>query len=292
MINFSNNKNKKSLKTLLQRVIPAELLKFTPTSYEIIGSRSGSVIIIQIPEELKDYEKEIVKALISLHKNVKSIIKKVSERKGEYRLFDYYLLYGNSTEIIHKEYGYYIKVDPLRVYFSAKDATDRIDIAKSVNANEDILYMFAGVAPYAVAICKYQPNVKKIVAIEKNEIAYKYMLETIKLNKLEEKVIPILGDVREVCPQYYNFADRILMTLPLGAHEYLPLALYCIKKTGGIIHFYHIGKENMLYDEAIEIIAKYCKQNNFSFSILKTKVVNEYAPYKYKVRVDFYTKKI
>jgi tRNA (guanine37-N1)-methyltransferase len=285
-------KNKKSLKTLLQRIIPFELLEFIPTSYEIIGSRQGSVIIIQIPEPLKSYENEIIKALISLHKNVKAIIKKESERKGEYRLFDYSLLYGNSTEVIHKEYGYYIKVDPLRVYFSSKDSFDRIDIAKSVNVNEEILYMFAGVAPYAVAICKYQPNVKTIIAIEKNEVAYKYMLETIKLNKLEEKIIPILGDVKEVCPQYYNFADRVLMTLPLGAHEYLSLALNCIKKTGGIIHFYHVGKENMLYDEAIEIITKYCRENNFSFSILKTKVVNEYAPFKYKIRIDFYAKQM
>jgi len=240
-------KNNKSLKTLLYGKIPPELLGLIPSSYEIIGSRGGAVIVIQIPEKLKEYENEIVQGLLVLHKNVKAVIKKVSERKGEYRLFDYHLLYGNSTEVIHKEYGYFIKVDPLRVYFSAKDASDRIDIAKSVNPNEEILYMFAGVAPYAVAICKYQPNVKKIIAIEKNEVAYKYMLETIKINKLEDKITPVLGDVKDVCPRYYDFADRILMTLPLGSFEYLPLALKCLKESGGLIHFYHIGKEGMLY---------------------------------------------
>lgn len=285
-------KSKQSLKTLLYGKIPSEMLGLIPSSYEIIGSRSGIVIIIQIPEGLEKYENEIVQGLLSLHKNVKAVIKKTSERKGEYRLFDYYLLHGESTEVIHKEYGYFIKVDPLRVYFSAKDASDRVDIAKSVNPNEEILYMFAGVAPYAIAICKYQANVKKIIAIEKNEIAYKYMLETIKINKLEGKIIPILGDVKEVCPQYYGFADRILMTLPLGAYEYLPFALKCLKKSGGIIHFYHIGKEGVLYDEAIEIISKYCKENNFYFSVLKAKKVNEYAPYKYKIRVDFYAKEL
>lgn len=276
------------LKILLKDKIPQEYFHLIPSSYDLIGSRSGSVAVFRIEDELEPYEKEIALAIKSIHKNVKAVIRRFDQRKGEFRLYDYKIILGEDTEVIHKEYGYTIKVDPLKVYFSPRDAEDRIDIAKSVKAGERILYPFSGVAPYAVAICKFNPNIEKIIAIEKNEIAHKYALENVKLNKLSDKIVCILGDFKDKANDFVNFADRVLMTLPLGAYEYLEYAFKTIKKEGGIIHFYHIGPESDPFSEALEIIQKKTQEAGYQFNILNKKIVNEYAPRKYKVRIDFF----
>lgn len=97
-----------------------------------------------------------------------------------------------------------------------RESTERMRIAKQVKPGEFIMLMFAGVCPYGIVIAKHQPKIKKIVAIEINPIAYKYMVENIKLNKLEDKIIPVLGDVKDKAKYWYGMCDRVIMPLPKG----------------------------------------------------------------------------
>ena len=221
---------KGGLKEVLKDIIPRELWDKIPTSFDIIGSRSGAVAIIEIPEELEPFKFEIAKAITKLNRNVRCVLRKVSGRKGIFRLYEYETLIPGPTEVIHKEHGYLIKLDPVKVYFSPRDQSDRLDIAKNVKPGEVILYMFAGVGPYALTICKFCPDVKIIYAIEINPYAINYMIENIRLNKLKGKIVPIEGDVRYVCPKLFNKFDRVLMTLPLGSHEYLDLSFKFLRE--------------------------------------------------------------
>ena len=58
------------------------------SSFDIIGSREKTVAIVEISDELIEKEKEIAKEIMKRHKNVKSVLKKVSERKGEFATLD------------------------------------------------------------------------------------------------------------------------------------------------------------------------------------------------------------
>src|SRR5579875_1672226 len=203
-----------TLKEILRNIVPEQYIDLVPSSFDLIGSKAGQVAILALDERLTDYELEIAKAIQKIHKNVKAVVKRSESRKGEFRLYDYRLILGNDTEVLHKEYGYYLKLDPLKVYFSPRDAEDRIDIAKSTKPLERILYLFSGIAPYAVAIAKINHAISKIVCIEKNEVAHKYAVENVRLNKLEDKIVCINADVKDVIHEYLNFADRVLMTLP------------------------------------------------------------------------------
>jgi len=281
-----------TLKELLKEVIPLEYIDLVPTSFDLIGSKAGQVAILRLDERLEKYEKVIAEAIKKIHKNVKAVVSRSESRKGEFRLYEYKLVIGEDTEVIHKEYGYILKLDPLKVYFSPRDAEDRVDIAKSTKEGERILYLFSGIAPYAVAIAKLNPKIGKIICVEKNEIAHKYAIENIKLNKIEDKVECINADVKDVLANYQNYADRVLMTLPLGAHEFLGPALSTLKEEGGIIHFYHVEAENSLFVDAIRIIEETCKAYSYSYEIIKKRVVSDYAPRKYKVRIDFFAKKL
>lgn len=282
-----NTKRPRNLKEFLKDKLSEEELKLVPSSYEIIGSREGAVAIVEIPEELEGKKESIAKGIMEIHKNVKTVLRKASGRKGELRLREFEVIAGDAnTEVVHKEHGYVLKLDPRRVYFSPREATERQRIASQVKAGEKVLVMFSGVAPYCIAIAKGQKGVEKVYGVELNEIAHEYAKENVRINKLGHKIVLIKGDVREVCPKLKEKFDRIVMPLPLGAEGFLEIAMGCLKP-GGTIHFYNWGDEENPYSNALEIIEKSCKKLNKKFKILNKRKVAAYAPKKWKVCVDF-----
>ncbi|CCC82310.1 class I SAM-dependent methyltransferase [Thermoproteus tenax] len=273
-----------SLKSLLKNVIPEPYLSMVPSSFEIIGSRSGAIAIIEIPDELDAYKHEIAEAIKRMNKNITTVLRRRGPRSGPYRLYNYEVLIEGPTEVLHKEHGYYIKVDPTKVYFSSRDQTDRAEISEMVREGEKILYLFAGAGPYAVAIAK-RKHVKWIYAVEINPWGFKYMIDNIKINKLDN-IVPIRADVSLFCKNFYEKVNRIIMTLPLGAHKYLDLALACAED-GGFIHFYHTGPEEEPFREAEELLKSVCPY----CVVINKRIVRDYAPHVYKVRIDVLLKR-
>ncbi|MEM5772900.1 MAG: class I SAM-dependent methyltransferase family protein [Candidatus Aenigmatarchaeota archaeon] len=253
-------------------------------SFDIIGSKEKAVAIVEI-EESED-EKKIAEEIMKKHKNVKSVLKKVSARKGELRLREYELIAGEkNTEVVHKEYGYSLKLDPQKVYFSPREAEERQRIAEQAKPGERILVMFSGIAPIAIAIAKKQPEVEKIYCIEKNEEAHKYAEENVRRNKLSHKILLIHGDAEEEAKKLGIKFDRIVMPLPFGAKNFLDVALSCLKDNG-IIHFYSVEDEGC-YSKVLDEIETFAKKFGKSIKVLNIKKVSAYAPRKWKVCVDF-----
>ena len=279
--------SKLNLKNLLSSKLVEEELKFAPNSYDVIGSKEKAVAIVEIPEELKSREKLIAETIMQANKNIKSALKKMSERKGELRLREYELIAGdNNTEVIHKEFGYMLKLDPQKVYFSPREATERHRIANQVNPGETVVLMFSGICAYAISIAKKQSNVKKVYSVEINPDAHKYALENVRINKVSHLVVPVLGDVRDVCKNYFGLCDRVVMPLPIGAENFLDIAVKCLKPEGGIIHFYNWGEEKDLFVNAMNLISSELKKLKKKYMIAyKTKVL-PYSPKKWKVCID------
>lgn len=253
--------------------------------FDLIGSREKAVAIVEIPESQD--EKRIAEEIIKNNKNVKSVLKKVSERKNDLRLREYELLAGDSnTEVCHKENGYLLKVDPQKAYFSPRESAERQRIAEQVKPDETVLVMFSGVAPLAIATAKKQPTVKKIYCVEINTEAHKYAQENIRINKLSHKIYPICGDVKEEVKKIPEKFDRIAMPLPLGAKEFLDVAFDCLKE-GGIIHFYSIGEEPDVFSKPKLEIEEAAKRLGKRVKNLSEKRVLQYSPRKWKVCIDF-----
>ncbi|MEM5776882.1 MAG: class I SAM-dependent methyltransferase family protein [Candidatus Aenigmatarchaeota archaeon] len=251
------------------------------TSYEIIGSREKAIAIVEIDEKDKKNQRKIAEKIMLKHKNVKTVLKKTSERMGVERLRKYRLLLGEkNTEVVHIEYGYKIMLDPRKVYFSPRESTERQRIASLVKEGETVMVMFAGVGPIAIAIAKKQSKVEKIIAIEINSKAVKYMKKNVKINKLEEKIEVIEGDVREKCVEYYGKCDRVIMPLPHKSDLFLDVALKCLKEDGWI-HLYVIKGE----DEINEFAKKIAQ--NIDAKEFNVKRVLPYAPRVNKYCIDF-----
>lgn len=274
------------LKDLLKEKLSDDELKFVPRSFDIIGSSGKAVAIVKIRKEIESKDKVIAEAIMKLNKNVKSVLKKLSGRVGKFRIYNFELIAGeDDTEVIHKEHGYLIKVDPRKAYFSPRESTERQRIASLVKPNEVVMLMFAGTGVYGVAICKKQPEVGKVIAIEINPDAFHYMEENIRINKLSHKIFPILGDVKDECKKYFGICDRVIMPLAVEGWKYLDVAINCLKP-GGILHFYFISSEERLFEDAIEILIKRAEEMKKNVEILFKRVVGRFGVRLYKVCID------
>ena len=274
-----------TLKEKLRGRIPDGLLSLVPASFDILGSRGGSVAIVEVPPELAGYEATVAEALMEVHGNVRSVLGKESERTGDYRLRELRLLAGDpDTEVEHRESGCRFRVDPRLAYFSTRESTERERIASQVQPGEEVLVMFSGVAPFPICIAKRVADAQ-VTGVEINPEAHRYGLINVKLNKVQDRVRLLLGDVREVCPTLGRQFNRVVMPLPKGAHEFLDLAVSMLRP-GGTLHFYHWAPENDLFTDAMALIKRVAERQGRDARLLGGVKVSLYSPRVCKVRVD------
>ena len=248
----------RSLKDYLKGKIDEETIDEIRGSFDIIGD----VVILEIPDDLENYKDLIGEAALKFTRR-KAIFRKKSEIKGIIRTRELEHIAGEDiSETVHHEFGCRLMLDVKNVYFSPRLATERKRVADSVKDGEIIVDMFAGVAPFPVLIARNHDVT--VYAIDINPEAYKYAKRNIELNKVQNKVIPLLGDVREVLENKNIKADRIIMNLPGSAYEFLDTAMQHIKP-GGIIHYYEFSEgfekpverlKDAAYPRKVEILDK------------------------------------
>jgi tRNA (guanine37-N1)-methyltransferase len=213
-------------------------------SFDVIGN----VVILEIPNGLEGEKNLIADAALIFTKR-KSVYRKKSEIKGVTRTRELEHLAGeDSSETIHQEFGSKFKLDVRKVYFSPRLATERKRIVDQVQDGEIIIDMFTGVGPFAVTIARKREV--EIYAIDINPEAISYLKDNIKLNTVDERIKPILGDVNEILDHLNVLADRIIMNLPGRAYEFLPLAVEHLKP-GGVLHYYQFSSD---FDEPVRRI--------------------------------------
>ena len=257
-------------------------MAFLRTGFDVIGD----VAILEIPEELEPKKLTIARALLKAQPNVKTVCRKLGGREGKFRLRGLEILAGQGTETVHKENGCFFRLDVSKAYFSPREATERQRIASQVRPKETVMVMFAGMGPYAIMIAKKQRAVARVYAIEINPDGVEYMVESLRMNKVQEKVEPILGDVKNSAKPYYGKCDRVIMPLPKEGYKFLPQAVACLKPQGGIIHFYHYAHEDDLFSEAEALVRKAAKKAGRPIKILSMRKVLPYGPRVFKVCLD------
>lgn len=261
----------RSLEEILKDEIPPSLLDKLPSSYDIIGD----LILIEIPDELKGYARRIGEALMQIHPRVRSVLVK-GETVGEYRVRRIEVIAGSPrTKTIHREHGCIYKLDLGKVFFNPRFSGERIRVARSVKPGERVLDMFAGVGPFSILIAKVQP-LSEVMAIELNPDAYKYLVENIKLNKVEDRVKPILGDAREILKDVKGEFNRVIMDLPHSSINFLDIGLRVCKK-GGLLNFY--GAASSL-EELSQRVSRKIGELGYRAEIVFRREILEVAPRK------------
>lgn len=248
---------------------------------DLVGSGEKIVALVELERDSEKKIVDVAREIVSHNKNVKTVIEKSSGTKGDYRLRESKVVWGDeNTEVLHKEYGYSLKLDPRMVYFSPRESTIRQFIAKQVKPGEKVLVMFAGVGPYAVCIAKTQPSVSEIVAVELNPKAVEYMRENVRINKISHLVTPIEGDVKHVCGKMEGEFDRIIMPMR-DAKDFLGTAEWCAKKDA-TIYVYMVSGETEIYWDCEKELAGIMKR---PYEVVERRKISLYAPGKWKVLI-------
>jgi len=270
-----------TLKQALKKKLSKKELSLVVGSFDVVGD----IAIIEIPRGLGRKQQIIANALLDLYQNVKVVAKKADIHKGKYRTQKIIVLAGEKRKTTeHKESGIRMQLDVEKCYFSSRLSTERLRISKQVKKNEKILVMFSGVAPYPLVIAK-NSKAKKITGIEWNPTAHKFAEKNIVLNKVQDQIKVLKGDVRVVVPKLKQKFDRIVLMMPKTAEKFIDTALLASKK-GTIIHLYNFGTEQE-FSQIKEKVLKACVLSKKKCRILRLVKCGQHSPRKYRVCVDF-----
>ena len=258
-----------TLKDLLIGKLSEKELATVPSAFEIIGNKEKAVAVIEISDSIKKRKRIIAQAIMEHHKNIKSVLEKISARAGIFRTRKYRLIAGDrDTAVIHKESGCLFKLDIRKTYFSPREGTERLRIAdllcksnniterseaigitdiitKSLNkenksdlarTKKKVMVFFAGIGVFPIIIEKKTGI--QTTGIEINPAAVKFFKENNKLNKTN--ALAVKGDVKKIYKRFKDY-DNVIMPLPESSMKFIKQAVYCLKDRG-ICHLYCFAK--------------------------------------------------
>jgi len=251
-------------------------------SYDLLGS----VAIVRFPLDFKKTEKKkFAEQLLKGQKAIKTVLEKKGKIKGRLRKISTIYLAGEKTkEVLYRENNCVFRFQIDNTYFSPRLSNERKEIAKQIKKGDEVLVMFAGVAPLPIVIAK-NSKAKKILSNELNREANKYAQLNIGLNKVNNRVELLPGDIKRVAEKLNKKFDVIAMPRPQLKETFLKSAFKLSKK--GTRIFYYDFCAVTEKDSVVEKIKKEAKENKKKIKILQVKNAGEIAPYKIRIRVDF-----
>ncbi len=270
------------LKDYLAEHLPSISRSLLPSHAKLLGR----IALLRLRPELEDYKLKIG-ALTRQFYAVRAVYL-IRGVEGVERRPILELLSGEPVnEIVHREYGCAFKLDPMRLMFCLGNSFERLRLAGHVGKGEVVVDMFAGIGQFTIPMAVLS-DPETIYAIEINPDAYRYLLENIKLNQVEEKVQPILGDCKKVVGERLEgVADRVVMGYFGGTSEALPAALKALRPEGGVVYFHDLARRG-LEEEFLKIILRKTEQLGYEVRLLGWRRVKSYSRTQNHLVIDFF----
>ncbi len=281
---------KDRLKIALNSELTQEELDKLPRGFQMISK----IILLKLLSELYEKRFIIAKKCLKLYPKMESVYYYGGKITGQFRIPERIeFLAGKSDSIVtHKEHGVLYKFDITKIMFSKGNLNERKYLATLVKPGEYIIDMFAGIGYFSLPIGLFS-EATLIYSIELNSVAFKYLQENVKLNHLEEKIIPIFGNCKEEVKNLAEKgvkADRILMAVFPAPKDYISSALLCVKDSGTIVHYEGV-KEKDKYLELFDEFNEIAQQNGYKCELKEYRVVKSYGPRLYHIVVDILVNK-
>ena len=279
-IEFPNRMEEEPISELLQKEFPHVRWEDISLKYD----RVGEIAIMKLNSTIasSSIRRRVGELILSGTPKLKTVLNKSDVVEGINRVYPVEHLAGKKIwQTWHQEYGVLILVD-LRAYFNPRLAEEHHRVAMSVKPNEKILDLFTGVGSFALHCTKESQC--DVAAIDINHHAIQALQRSIKRNKLQGKIHPIIGDSSSIL-RVRSYFDRIIINLPQVSVNYLPYSAKLLKK-GGIITFYQfIPKSETPRKFIRELILKKLANIN-SYKEQYFKVGREVSPSRIQVNID------
>ena len=159
----------------------------------------GNVALVKFPDDVKKSVRvNFAEKILKEQKSIKTVLEKTGKFSGRLRKMKTKHLAGEKTkEVLYKENGCEFRFNIDNTYFSPRLSNERREIASKIRKGEDVLVMFAGVAPFSIVIAK-NSGAKRVVSNELNRVANKYAVMNIERNNLKRKIELVPGDIKKV----------------------------------------------------------------------------------------------
>jgi tRNA wybutosine-synthesizing protein 2 len=276
---------KDNFKEKLREILSDEELSVLPRGFQTIGR----VIIIRLNPVLLEKKILIAEKYMELLPSTRSVYLNMGRIKGKYRTPENIVfLVGEDNPIVdHKEHGIIYRFDFTKIMFSMGNLNERKFLATLVKENEVIVDMFAGIGYFSLPIAKHSKP-KIIYSIELNLESFKFLAENIKINHLDDVIVPINGDSKSEVIKLSKSgvrADRVIMGVFPAPKDFIKEALTLIKESGTTFHYEGVAtKDNYLslFNEFKEV----AETSNYKCKLLSKRFVKSYGPHLYHVVVD------
>ena len=252
-------------------------------NYDILGN----IAIVKFADDAKDEEKIAKAEELLRNPSIKTVLEKTDKVHGRLRTIKTKFILGNDTRVaLYNESQCRFKLNVETCYFSPRLAHERLDVSKMVKKKDKVLVMFAGVAPFSIVIAK-NSSTKKIVSVELGKDCNKYAQENILLNKVQDRVTHIQGDVKKVIPRLVKSEgkfDLIVMARPNLKETFLREGLMASKKGSRIIYYGFSAEAKK--DEMLSELETESKKLKRKIKILKCLEAGDIAPYEHRYRIE------
>ena len=219
-----------SLKRQLKGIIPEHALSSLSDRFDVIGD----IAVLSLPKELNDYRGIIADTIISSRHTIRTVLNKISPVNGIDRTADFEILAGTDTITVHKEYGFSYHLDVGTVFYNTRMASERKRVTDQVSFGEHVLVPFCGVGPFVIPAADHGA---RVIAIEQNPEACRWLIENIALNGVEKRVTLLAGDAYDTSLFPPGVYDRAIIPAPYGKDSAFDIIAPRVKP-GGMIHFY------------------------------------------------------
>jgi len=276
---------KDKLKEKLKGFLTEEELSVLPRGFQTVGK----VIILKLNPILIEKREIIGKTYLKLFPNIRSIYINLGKVVGTFRdPKGIEFIAGEDNPIVeHKEHRIIYRFDITKIMFSKGNIYERKYLATLIKGGEIIVDMFAGIGYFSLPIAKHA-SPEKIYSIEINPVSYKFLVENIKINHLEEKIIPILGNSKKEVLNLSKSgirADRIIMGVFPAPKDFIREALSLAKDKGSIFHYEGVvSKEDFL--SLFEEFHNEAKKMDFKSELKARRYVKSYGPNLYHAVLD------
>jgi len=256
-----------------------EELDRAPSSWAVLGT----VVLVDIADSPRPGE--VGEALLDLHGGADTVLAR-GGISGAHREPDVEVVAGTGdTETVHTEHGTRYAMDLAEVMFSPGNKAERARMGEVVTAGERVVDMFAGIGYFTLPMARAGADV---TAIERNPVAFRYLLENVRLNDVSETVHPYRADCRDVLAREDAetdvTADRVVMGY-YDAFEYLDSALGALEP-GGTLHLHEATPEPLVFERPIERVETAATEQGRTVEALDTRRVKTHSEGVVHVVVD------
>ena len=246
--------------------------------------RMGRVLLLRLPARYRPYA-AVIGTAWQRELGVATVLNQVGPVQGEFREPRVEVWAGGETETEVLEFGVRWRFDAAHLMFAAGNRTERRRVRSLVRPGETVVDLFAGIGYFTIPAALADPTTR-VLAVEKNPRAFRYLVENVVRNEVAERVDCVLGENRSVeLPA--GVADRVFLGYLPDSMPWIPRAVELLRAGGGWVHAHTVVDVREGTSEAVrQLTVAAAECGAAPTEAPRARVVKPYGPGRVHVVVD------